>query len=82
MTWHRAWCHDTVVVGHGIADALMTSYCPRRILPKSRCTMHLASEDGSTATLVTMPDGEGYLMSVRLPRLEEGRTYQLRAFTD
>ncbi len=36
---------------------------------------------GAAATLVTMPDGAGYLMSVALPRLPSGRTYQLWAMT-
>jgi hypothetical protein len=52
--------------------------------PRSR-TMHLESsnesDDGATATLVTMPDGAGYLMSVDLPRLSSGHTYQLWAMT-
>lgn len=48
--------------------------------PRSR-TLYLASPDGATATLVTMPDGAGYLMSADLPRLSDGRTYQLWAMT-
>ncbi|MEX2031717.1 MAG: anti-sigma factor [Dehalococcoidia bacterium] len=45
-------------------------------------TLHLESDAGATATVITMPNGEGYLMSVHLPRLEAGSTYQLWALTD
>ncbi|MEX0664780.1 MAG: anti-sigma factor [Acidimicrobiia bacterium] len=49
--------------------------------PRAR-TLRLESLDGAAATLVTMPDGEGFLMSVRLPRVARGRTYQLWGVTD
>jgi len=48
--------------------------------PRAR-TLHLESTSGATATVVTMTDGEGYLMAVHLPRLERGTTYQLWAVT-
>jgi hypothetical protein len=48
--------------------------------PQAR-TLHLESAAGATATVITMPNGEGYLMSVHLPRLARGSTYQLWAFT-
>jgi hypothetical protein len=48
--------------------------------PRSR-TLRLESGDGAAATLVTTPEGEGYLMSADLPRLAQGRTYQLWAMT-
>lgn len=49
--------------------------------PRAR-VLHLESSEGATATLITMPNGEGYLMGVHLPRLEPGRTYQLWAVTE
>ena len=48
--------------------------------PRAR-TLYLESTDGDAATLVALPDGEGFLMSADLPRLPEGRTYQLWAMT-
>lgn len=48
--------------------------------PRAR-TLRLASAAGATATLVAMPDGEGYLMVDGLPRLSRDRTYQLWAMT-
>jgi hypothetical protein len=49
--------------------------------PSAR-TVELASVDGHRhATIVTMPDGTGYLMRHNLPTLPEGRTYQLWALT-
>jgi Anti-sigma-K factor rskA len=49
--------------------------------PRSR-RVRLASSDGEwTATVVTLPDGRGYLMRHNLPMLAPGRTYQLWAMT-
>ncbi len=48
--------------------------------PRAR-TLYLEAADGAAATLVTLPDGEGFLMSAELPRLPRGRTYQLWAMT-
>ena len=45
-------------------------------------TIRLASSDeGMTATVLTMKDGAGFFMSEDLPELPEGRTYQLWALT-
>jgi hypothetical protein len=49
--------------------------------PRARI-LELSSPAGAAATLVAMPDGEAYLVAVRLPRLARGRTYQLWAMTD
>lgn len=48
----------------------------------SASTVELASVNGDWhATVVTMPDGSGYLMRHNLPPLPDGRTYQLWAVT-
>jgi Anti-sigma-K factor rskA len=48
----------------------------------SATTVELASIDGDRhATVVTLPDGSGYLMRHNLPPLPEGHTYQLWAIT-
>lgn len=45
-------------------------------------TVQLTSADGEWhATVVSMPDGTGYLVRSNLPRLPEGRVYQLWAMT-
>jgi hypothetical protein len=45
-------------------------------------TLELASADGHWhATVVSMPDGTGYLVRSNLPELPEGRVYQLWAMT-
>ena len=43
--------------------------------------VHLTSDDGMSATVITMPDGAGFFMADDLPRLPQGRTYQLWALT-
>ncbi len=49
--------------------------------PESR-TVALGSADGRHHTMVVaMPDGSGYLVAGNLPRLPEGRVYQLWAMT-
>ncbi|MBM3671282.1 MAG: hypothetical protein FJW86_03720 [Actinobacteria bacterium] len=49
--------------------------------PTARTLFLESSVDAARATLVTMPDGEGFLTEVHLPRLESGQTYQLWAIT-
>jgi hypothetical protein len=58
--------HDAAVAAAAHPDARM---------------IHLASDDGMSATVITMPDGAGYFMGGELPRLGAGRTYQLWALT-
>jgi hypothetical protein len=49
--------------------------------PASR-TLELASADGAWhATVVSMPDGTGYLVRSNLPKLPHGRVYQIWAMT-
>lgn len=49
--------------------------------PRGRMLQLEAVEGAGTATVVTMPDGEGFLMAHDVPRLAKGRTYQLWAMT-
>jgi hypothetical protein len=49
--------------------------------PRAR-TVRLAATDGpGSATVVSLPGGSGYLMAHDVPRLAQGRTYQLWAMT-
>ncbi len=53
--------------------------------PEARM-VHLEPSDdggsrGASATVVAMPDGDAFLMAEDLPKLAEGRTYQLWAMT-
>jgi hypothetical protein len=50
-------------------------------MDNARTVRLTSSDDEMTATILTMPDGAGFFMSEDLPRLEQGRTYQLWALT-
>ena len=60
----------------GVRQAAMAALAD----PDAR-SIRLTSDDGMTATLVMTPDGAGFLMADELPRLPDGRTYQLWALT-
>lgn len=49
--------------------------------PRGRMLQLEPVEGAGTATVVMMPDGEGFLMAHDVPRLAKGRTYQLWAMT-
>jgi len=49
--------------------------------PRARTVRLQAAEGEAGATVVTMPDGEAFLMAHGVPRLAPGRTYQLWAVT-
>lgn len=83
-----------VIVGHAVSDqnaridqlavgmerrAMERAALSAAMAPDSR-TAALASSDGAVlAEVVTTADGRGYFMTDALPRLPDGRTYQLWA---
>lgn len=60
----------------GIRQAAMAAMAS----PDAR-TIRFTSDDGVDATVVMTPDGAGFFMAEDLPRLADGRTYQLWALT-
>jgi anti-sigma-K factor RskA len=49
--------------------------------PRSRTARLVSSAGDASATVVAMPDGQGFLMGHAVPRLDAGQTYQLWAIT-
>jgi hypothetical protein len=71
--------HRLTAVERGIERTRMRDAAAAAMADPRARTLQLESAAGATATLVTMPDGAGYLMVDGLPHLSRDRTYQLWA---
>ena len=63
---------------HLVDDGMRQSATAAMADPRAR-VIRLAGSGDASATVVTMPDGSGFLMGHRVPRLADDRTYQLWA---
>lgn len=68
-------------VAHSIEHDGMRQAAMAAMADPNARTIRLVSDEGMTATVVMTPDGEGFLMAEDLPRLPDGRAYQLWALT-